>query len=84
MGAFRRGTLIGFGIGYLQGAKAGRARYDQIMQKVNKVDMTPVKQQGQKALTAVMEKTGDVKNKLSRNSSDSDTPSTALPSTKSA
>ena len=83
MGSFRRGAMVGFGIGYLQGAKAGRQRYEQIMQKVQKVDLQPVKEQGQKAMTAVMEKTGGVKEKLSRNSSDN-TPSTALPNTKSA
>jgi hypothetical protein len=29
---FRLGLLIGFGIGYVLGAKAGRERYDQIVQ----------------------------------------------------
>jgi hypothetical protein len=88
MGAFRRGALIGFGIGYLQGAKAGRSRYDQIMQKVNQVDMGPVKEQGQRALSTVKEKTGEVKSKLNKGTSTSGsttgTPSTALPNTKSA
>ncbi|MGZ4139254.1 MAG: hypothetical protein ACXVQV_04590 [Actinomycetota bacterium] len=28
---FRFGMLLGFGIGYVLGAKAGRYRYDQIM-----------------------------------------------------
>jgi hypothetical protein len=84
MGAFRRGALIGFGIGYLQGAKAGRPRYDQIMQKVNKVDLGPVKEQGQKALTVVKEKTGEVKSKIAKGSTTSTGASRALPNTKSA
>jgi hypothetical protein len=98
MGAFRRGALIGFGIGYLQGAKAGRSRYEEIMQKVNKVDMGPVKEQGQKALSVVKEKTGEVKSKLNKgtssagsatgkstgSSSGGSTPSSALPNTRSA
>jgi uncharacterized protein YjbJ (UPF0337 family) len=35
--AFRTGFLIGLGIGYVFGAKAGRERYDQIMSAVGKV-----------------------------------------------
>jgi len=34
---FRTGFLIGCGIGYVLGAKAGRERYDQIMALVGKV-----------------------------------------------
>lgn len=29
---FKRGLLVGFGIGYVLGAKAGRERYEQIKQ----------------------------------------------------
>jgi hypothetical protein len=41
MGAFRTGALIGFGVGYMQGAKAGRQRYEQIQQKIRKVADSP-------------------------------------------
>ena len=30
--AFRSGLIIGLGVGYVLGAKAGRERYDQIME----------------------------------------------------
>jgi len=35
--AFRNGFLIGLGVGYVLGAKAGRERYDQIMAAVGRV-----------------------------------------------
>ncbi|HEX2178348.1 MAG TPA: hypothetical protein VHL54_02350 [Actinomycetota bacterium] len=41
MGAFRTGALIGFGMGYMQGAKAGRQRYEQIQTKIRKVADSP-------------------------------------------
>ncbi len=36
--AFKSGLIIGLGIGYVLGAKAGRERYDQIMATV--IDFT--------------------------------------------
>lgn len=41
MGAFKTGAIIGFGIGYMQGAKAGRQRYEQIQLKLKKVSESP-------------------------------------------
>lgn len=41
MGAFRRGAVVGFGIGYMQGAKAGRQKYEQIQTKMKKVADSP-------------------------------------------
>jgi hypothetical protein len=86
MGSFKKGMIVGYGIGYMQGAKAGRERYDQIMQKIKKVDLdktlAPVKDQGQKVLTSVMEKSGDVKNKLARSSSNDSANNSVLPNTK--
>lgn len=32
MAGFKRGLLIGFGIGYVLGAKAGRERYEELKQ----------------------------------------------------
>ncbi len=34
---FRIGLLIGFGLGYYLGAKAGRARYDQIRRRLERL-----------------------------------------------
>jgi hypothetical protein len=45
MGGFRRGILLGLGIGYLQGAKAGRQRYDQIKESMDKLQKTPAVKQ---------------------------------------
>lgn len=73
MGAFKTGALVGFGIGYMKGAKAGRPRYEQITEKVKKMDLPhkiePVKIQGKAALTSVMEKAGGIGNKVSIGSS---------------
>ncbi len=44
MGAFKTGIVIGFGVGYLQGAKAGRRRYEQIQLKVKKLSGSPAVQ----------------------------------------
>ncbi|CAN5790558.1 hypothetical protein BH23ACT12_BH23ACT12_20320 [soil metagenome] len=41
MGAFKTGAIIGFGVGYMQGAKAGRQRYEQIQLKIKKVSESP-------------------------------------------
>lgn len=41
MGAFKTGAIVGFGVGYMQGAKAGRQRYEQIQQKMKKVSESP-------------------------------------------
>lgn len=39
--AFRTGLLIGFGVGYVLGAKAGRERYEQIMEAVHEITTRP-------------------------------------------
>ncbi|MGI8426637.1 MAG: hypothetical protein ACR2FO_05600 [Actinomycetota bacterium] len=44
MAAFRKGMIIGFGIGYVKGSKAGRERYEQIRKNWNKVKATPAYQ----------------------------------------
>ena len=41
MGAFKTGAIVGFGVGYMQGAKAGRQRYEQIQSKMKKVADSP-------------------------------------------
>jgi RNA polymerase primary sigma factor len=41
MGAFKTGAIVGFGLGYVQGAKAGRQRYEQIQQKMKKLSDSP-------------------------------------------
>ena len=41
MGAFKTGAVAGFAVGYMQGAKAGRQRYEQIQQKMKKVSGSP-------------------------------------------
>ncbi len=41
MGAFKTGAIIGFGVGYMQGAKAGRQRYEQIQLKMKKFSESP-------------------------------------------
>ena len=40
MGTFKKGTFLGFTVGYVMGSKAGRERYEQIMVKWNKVRAT--------------------------------------------
>lgn len=85
MGAFKTGALLGFGIGYMRGSKAGRPRYDRINQQIKKLDlpnkMEPVKTQGKAALTSAMEKAAGVKSKVSigsgKSSSSSNNGSTA-------
>ena len=50
MGAFRKGILLGLGIGYIQGAKAGRGRYEQIKTQFDKISgIDAVKQATDKA-----------------------------------
>lgn len=44
MGAFRKGVAVGFAIGYVKGAKAGRERYEQINRRWTKVKSTPTYQ----------------------------------------
>ena len=39
--AFRSGLIIGLGVGYLLGARAGRERYDQILEAVADVTARP-------------------------------------------
>jgi hypothetical protein len=41
MGAFKSGAIAGFAVGYMQGAKAGRQRYEQIQLKIKKVSESP-------------------------------------------
>lgn len=54
MGAFRRGTIIGFGLGYYFGSKAGRERHEQIRRVMNRVqDSTVYQRMAGKATTAV-------------------------------
>ena len=38
---FRLGLLVGFGVGYVLGAKAGRERYEQIRQQWNALTGSP-------------------------------------------
>ncbi len=42
--AFKSGLIIGMGVGYVLGAKAGRERYDQIMATVSDFTSRPVVQ----------------------------------------
>jgi hypothetical protein len=48
---FRWGLLLGFAIGYLFGAKAGRERYDQIMDAISSFRQTERGQQLESAAT---------------------------------
>ena len=41
---FKSGALIGFAVGYVQGSKAGRDRYEQINRGWKKVKQTPTYQ----------------------------------------
>ncbi len=41
MGAFKSGAIAGFAVGYMQGAKAGRQRYEQIQLKIKKFSESP-------------------------------------------
>lgn len=43
--------LVGFGVGYVLGARAGRARYNQIAKLANKVWNTPPVQAGAEAVS---------------------------------
>ncbi|MBT8215654.1 MAG: hypothetical protein KJO65_01390 [Gemmatimonadetes bacterium] len=38
---FKGGLIIGAGIGYVLGAKAGRGRYDEIMESVSELTARP-------------------------------------------
>jgi len=38
---FKTGLIIGFGAGYVLGTKAGRERYEQIMESVNEATARP-------------------------------------------
>ena len=38
---FKSGLIVGFGVGYVLGSKAGRERYEQIMQSVNEATARP-------------------------------------------
>lgn len=42
--AFRSGLVVGLGIGYVLGARAGRERYDQIRSLWNQVSTSPAVQ----------------------------------------
>lgn len=39
--AFKTGLVMGLGVGYVLGTKAGRERYDQIMETVHEVTGRP-------------------------------------------
>ena len=39
--AFKSGLIIGLGVGYVLGAKAGRERYEQIMEAFNDLTSRP-------------------------------------------
>lgn len=39
--AFKAGLVVGFGVGYVLGAKAGRERYDQIMEAFHEMSSRP-------------------------------------------
>jgi len=41
---FKRGMLVGIGVGYVLGAKAGRQRYEQIRQSWNQLTGSPTVQ----------------------------------------
>jgi len=52
-------TLVGFGAGYVLGARAGRERYDQIAAKTREVWRDPrVQDKAEQAQQALVEKTG--------------------------
>jgi hypothetical protein len=54
MGAFRRGTIIGFGLGYYFGSKAGRERHEQIRRVMNRIQgSTAYQRMAGKATAAV-------------------------------
>jgi hypothetical protein len=38
---FKTGMIIGLGVGYVLGAKAGRDRYEQIVETVNEITSRP-------------------------------------------
>jgi hypothetical protein len=51
---FRAGLIIGFGVGYVLGAKAGRERYEQIREAFGKAMQTePVQQLTEKGRAVV-------------------------------
>ncbi|MDP9402208.1 MAG: YtxH domain-containing protein [Actinomycetota bacterium] len=73
---FRMGLLVGFGTGYYLGAMAGRERYEQINQWVDKLKGNETFEVAtDKARTAVevgMEKAKDLVESRSSNGDDSD------------
>ena len=89
---FKRGMIVGFGIGYVLGAKAGRQRYEEIRQAWGRVMGNPQVQQGlergkdlaaasaQKSLHAVQEGaekvTEKVKEKVGKDDGSSGTSTT--------
>ncbi|MGI9648054.1 MAG: hypothetical protein ACR2OI_06000 [Acidimicrobiia bacterium] len=38
---FKSGLIVGLGVGYVLGSKAGRERYEQIMESVNEATARP-------------------------------------------
>ena len=78
------GLLIGFGAGYVLGARAGRQRYDQIVAKAQKVWHDPrVQEKAGRAADVAKERaghaTGVVKEKVRRESSGRHEPGTTSP-----
>jgi len=83
MAAFKRGLLIGLAVGYVQGAKAGRERYEQINRTWRRIKTTPSYQRLSEkasalaglgiqrgkivALDGIEKASGRVKDKLVRN-----------------
>ncbi|HVL33126.1 MAG TPA: YtxH domain-containing protein [Actinomycetota bacterium] len=59
---FRFGAMLGFGAGYLMGTKAGRERYEEIMQRLDRFAQAErvqdIKAQATRALEQVKEQTG--------------------------
>lgn len=55
MGAFKTGAIVGFGIGYMQGAKAGRQRYEQLRLKIHKVTESPALKKAIEPMKPVVE-----------------------------
>lgn len=45
MGAFKNGLVIGLAVGYFQGSKAGRQRYEQINAKMKELTSSGVGKQ---------------------------------------
>lgn len=56
----RLGIMIGFGIGYLRGAKAGRERYEQLMASAGRFWQSPKVEQFREKATEVVGQATDM------------------------